>query len=44
VLDTVVDSPELEEVRALVVSGLTAWGGAEISVTRLDRNYDSDRP
>jgi hypothetical protein len=35
--DKVVDSPELEELRALVVSELEAWGGGGIDVTRIDR-------
>jgi hypothetical protein len=39
VLDTVVDSPELEEVRALVVSELAAWVGGMVTVTHLDANY-----
>src|SRR5262245_22579138 len=32
-----VDTPELEELRALVVSELQAWGAAEVTVTRIDR-------
>jgi hypothetical protein len=37
VRDRVVDSPELEELRALVVSELEAWVGGGVSVTRIDR-------
>jgi hypothetical protein len=37
--DKVVDTPELEEVRALVESELEAWTGRPLQVTRLDRNY-----
>ena len=37
VLDTVVDTPELEDLRALVVAELTAWvGGSGVRTTRLD--------
>jgi hypothetical protein len=39
VLDTVADSPELEELRTSVVSELAAWVGGPVKVTRLDRNY-----
>ena len=35
----VVDTPELEEVRALVTSELKTWVGAPISCVRLDSNY-----
>jgi len=38
-LDGVVDTPELEELRELVVSELTAWAGSPVGFTRLDRNY-----
>jgi hypothetical protein len=38
VLDTVVDTPELEELRALVTSQLSAWGARDIRVLPLDRN------
>ena len=37
--DTVVDTPELEELRALIESELAAWGGQAIRTTHLDRNY-----
>ena len=36
VLDTVVDTPELEDLRALVVAELTAWAGAQVSIAHLD--------
>ena len=39
VLDTVVDTPELEELRALVAAELVGWVGGAVRVTRLDRNY-----
>ena len=39
VLDQIRDSPELEEVRALVMQELTSWAGPPITVTPLDRNY-----
>ncbi|PYS44455.1 MAG: hypothetical protein DMG13_33855 [Acidobacteria bacterium] len=39
--DTVVDTPELEELRALIESQLAAWGGQAIRTTQLDRNYMS---
>jgi len=35
---SVVDTPELDELRGLVVSGLQAWGAADVSVTRVDRD------
>jgi hypothetical protein len=41
VLDTVVDTPDLEELRALVASELAAWVGGEVRVTRLDRNHSA---
>lgn len=37
--DTVTDTPELEELRARVVSDLAGWVGGPIKVTRLDRKY-----
>ena len=39
VLDTVVDSSELEELRALVAAELAGWVGGAVRVTRLDRKY-----
>ena len=39
--DTVVDTPEFEELRALIESELAAWGGQAIRTTQLDRNYMS---
>ena len=36
VLSTVIDTPELEDVRALVLAELTPWVGGPVSVTRLD--------
>jgi len=39
VLDTVVDTSELEELRALVASELAAWVEGVVRITRLDRNY-----
>jgi hypothetical protein len=41
VIDKVVDTPELEELRALVASELTAWAGGEVRITPLDRNYSA---
>jgi len=38
-LDTVVDTSELEELRALVASELAAWVEGVVRITRLDRNY-----
>ena len=39
VLDTVVDTSELEELRTLIASKLEAWVGGALKITRLDRNY-----
>ena len=39
VLDTVVDTPELEELRALVASEFAAWVGGDITISRPDSNY-----
>jgi hypothetical protein len=39
VLDTVVDTSELEELRTLVRSELEAWVGGALKITRLDRHY-----
>ena len=39
VMDTVVDTPELEVLRDLVVSELTSWGSGVVGVARLDRDY-----
>ena len=33
--DTVVDTPELEELRALIESELAAWGGQAIRTTQM---------
>jgi len=38
VLDTVVDTSELEELRTLIASELEAWVGGALKITRLDRN------
>ena len=38
VLDTVVDTSELEELRALIVSELATWVGSAPKIARLDRN------
>ena len=37
-LDRVVDTPELEELRELVASELAAWVGSAIAFTHLDQN------
>jgi hypothetical protein len=37
--ESVVDTPELEELRTLLESELTAWNGEAIKVEHLDRNY-----
>jgi hypothetical protein len=42
VLDTVVDTSELDDLRALVTSELAAWAGGVVRVTRLDRNYSEE--
>ena len=39
VMDTVADTPELEELRSLVEAELRAWGAARIVTTRLDPKY-----
>lgn len=39
VLDTVVDTSELEDLRTLVAAELAAWGGDAIRITHLDCNY-----
>lgn len=39
VLDTVVDTPALVDLRALVESVLEGWVSGVVRVTRLDRNY-----
>ena len=39
IFDTVVDTLELETLRALVTSELAAWAGAAIKTTRLDRHH-----
>ena len=38
VLDSVLDTPELEELRALVTTDLSAWAG-DVQTVHLDRNY-----
>ncbi len=42
VLETVVDTPELEELRALVASELAAWVSGAVRFTRLDRDYSPE--
>jgi hypothetical protein len=39
VFDGVVDTPELEELRELVVSELTAWGAEALTAAKVDANY-----
>jgi hypothetical protein len=39
VLDTIVDTPELEELRSLVQRELDSWVGGPVTITRLDNNY-----
>jgi hypothetical protein len=39
VFDTVVDTSELDELRALVASQLESWVGGAVRITRLDRDY-----
>lgn len=39
VLDTVIDTPELEELRTLVEAELAGWIGNAPRIIRLDRNY-----
>ncbi len=39
VLDRVVDTPELEELRALIETELAARVGSAVRITRLDHNY-----
>ena len=41
-LDTVVDTAELEELRELVASELASWVGDAIRITRLDRHYSEE--
>jgi hypothetical protein len=41
VLNTVVDTSELDELRALVASELAAWVDGEVRITRLDRDYSN---
>ena len=41
--DAVVDTSELEELRALVESELTAWIGNAIEIAHLDPNYMESR-
>jgi hypothetical protein len=36
---SVVDTPELEELRTLVVSELAGWAEDGVSITRVDRKY-----
>jgi hypothetical protein len=43
VLDTVVDTSELEELRALVASELAGWVEGAVRFTRLDLNYSEKR-
>jgi hypothetical protein len=42
-LETVVDTSKLEELRALVASELAGWVGGAVKFTRLDRNYSEKR-
>ena len=37
--ERVVDTPELEELRGLIVAELDRWGAAPVSVERLDTKY-----
>ena len=39
VLNSVIDTPELEELRTLVMTELESWTGNPIKITHLDRNY-----
>jgi len=39
VLNSVIDTPELEDLRARVGSVLIDWVGGAVKITRLDRNY-----
>ena len=39
VLDTVIDTPELEELRLLVTSELAGWVGGTLKIAKLDRNH-----
>lgn len=39
VLDTVVDTSELEELRSLVASELTSWVAGVVKITHLDPSY-----
>jgi hypothetical protein len=39
VFDTVTDTPELQELRSLVVSTLEARTGGNVGIRRLDRSY-----
>lgn len=39
VLDTVADTPELEDLRALVEAELSGWIGSAPRIVRLDRNH-----
>ena len=39
IFDTVVDTLELEKLRALVTSELAAWAGGAIKTIRLDRHH-----
>jgi len=41
VFDSVVDTPQLDELRSLVVSELTAWVDGPIKTTRLDRHHSA---
>lgn len=44
--DKVVDTPELEELRTLVIGELSAWAGSDIKSTRMDSNFmeEEDSP
>jgi hypothetical protein len=39
VLESVVDTPELDELRALVASELTTWVNGDVRIIHLDRKY-----
>ena len=39
VLDSVIDTPELEDLRVQVASQLAVWAGIAVKVVRLDNNY-----
>jgi hypothetical protein len=42
ILDAVVDTPELEELREIVEAELTGWSGHAVETAHLDREYMED--